>query len=110
MAAAATLRHFLSQLRVGERLARPPNEEWKAMIERISVPGRIAEIHKRAYFYFLEVLPPKFQGAGFFAFAEGAEELRIFWKRNGQFFCRLLNWEQTKEFCSLTHVSFPYWF
>src|SRR2546426_112399 len=73
------LKQFLSCLCTAEHVPRPDNEEWSAMIARISVPGRIADIDEEAYFYFLEVLPPKFMGGGCFAFAEGAEPFRFFW-------------------------------
>lgn len=101
---------FLSCLSAAEHVPRPENEEWKELINRINVPGRIAMIDEKTYFYFLEVLPPKFMTGGLFAFAEGAEEIQLFWRSNGQFFCRKLTWNETRDFCLHAHVSFPYWF
>ena len=66
-------------LRQAEIVSRPDGEEWKAMIARISVTGAIAAIDEETFFNFLEVLPPKFQQGSLFAFAEGAESLRVFW-------------------------------
>src|SRR5437016_3633261 len=109
MAVTSAFKHYLSQLSVAEHLPRPANEEWAALIGRISVPGTIADIDEETFSYFLDVLPPKFQCAGLFAFAEGAEELRIFWKSGGQFFSRQLTWDETKTFCNVAGMSFPYW-
>jgi hypothetical protein len=104
------LTYFLAQLSVAEHVPRPEGEEWKALIDRISLPGKIADIEEEAFFYFLEVLPPKYQSGGLFAFAEGAEPLRLFWRTGGNHFCRQLTWEETKEFCRLSGTSFPYWY
>ena len=52
------LKYFLSCLSVAEHVPRPDNEEWKGLIDRISVPGKIADIDAEAYDYFLEVLQP----------------------------------------------------
>ena len=51
----------LAYLRQAEIVPRPDGEDWKAMIARISVTGTIAAIEEETFFYFLEVLPPKFQ-------------------------------------------------
>jgi hypothetical protein len=106
---APSLKYLLSQLNVAEHVPRPDGEEWKAMIDRISLPGMIADIDGETFFYFLEVLPPKYQSGSFFAFAEGAEPLRLFWRSNEQYFCRQLAWDETKQFCRLAGVVFPYW-
>lgn len=115
---AATLKELLAQLKSAEIVPRPDNEEWAPLINRISTPGIIAAIEEETYFQFLECLPPKFQRGSLFAFAEGAEPLRLFWaKRNplgpeGQahYFCRQLIWDETQEFCRLAGLSFPYWY
>ena len=104
------LKYFLSCLATAEHVPRPDNEEWQALIDRISIPGKIADIDEEAFFYFLEVLPPKFQSGNAFAFAEGAEELRLFWRNGNRFYCRQLTWEETKTFCRLAGVLFPYWY
>ena len=73
-----SLAEFVAFLRQAETVPRPEGEDWKAMIARIHVTGTIAEIDEETYWYFLEVLPPKYMNGGLFAFAEGAESLKIF--------------------------------
>jgi hypothetical protein len=104
------LTQFLSHLSSAPRVPRPEGEPWASLVARISVPGTIAEIDQEAFRYFLDVLPPKYQSGGAFAFAEGAEELRLFWRTGKQYFCRQLTWDETKQFCHRTGTSFPYWF
>lgn len=102
------LKYFLSCLTVAEHVPRPDNEEWSAMIARISIPEKIMEIDEETFWYFLEVLPPKFQSGSAFAFAEGAEPLRLFWRSGDQHFCRQLTWDETKQFCSLARIDLPW--
>ena len=68
MSAFATLGAFVAQLKRAEVVPRPDAEEWAAMIARISVTGKIAVIDEEIYWYFLEVLPPKFVNGCLFAF------------------------------------------
>lgn len=104
------LRH-LQHLNAAERVPLPPSEEWKEHVERISIPGRVAEITEEHYDYWLEVLPPKYMAGGLFAFAEGAEPLRLFWRgKDERFWMRQLTWDETTEFCRLASLSFPYWY
>src|SRR4051812_21560354 len=103
------LPHVLAHMSTAERVPIPPHEEWGALIARISRPGTIAEIDEETYRYFLHVLPPKYQSGGAYAFAEGAEELRLFWRDGEQYVCRQLTWDETQIFCRLTHTFFPYW-
>jgi hypothetical protein len=103
---ATTLREFLAELRNAEVIVRPENEEWRTTIERMSVPGRIAEVDETTFDWFLDCLPPKWMGDGF-AFAEGAEPLRYFWKRNGRYFVRQLTWDETESFCRFAGISLP---
>jgi len=103
-----TLGEFVAALRQAESVPRPEGEEWQAMIARISVTGTIAVIDEETFFYFLEVLPPKFQHGNLFAFAEGAESLRIFWRKGDAYFCRPLTWDETQEFCRLARIPNPW--
>jgi hypothetical protein len=89
---------------------RPESEDWSALIKRINRPGIVAVINEETFSYFLEVLPPKYQSGGLFAFAESAEELRLFWRSGKQHFCRQLTWDETRIFCRLSGTSFPYWY
>ena len=103
-----TLGDFVAQVQQAETIPRADNEEWKDMINRISLPGKIAAIDAETYWYFLEVLPPKYQRGNLFAFAEGAEALRLFWQRGEQYFCRQLTWDETKQFCALACIPLPW--
>ena len=105
---AKTLKELVTQLQQAEIVPRPDNEEWKAMIQRISVPATIAAIDEETFWYFLEVLPPKFQRGNLFAFAEGAEEFRLFWRTGERHFCRQLTYDETQEFCRLARISIPW--
>lgn len=109
MTTPTTLGEYLAQLQQAEIIPLPDSEEWQSVIERISAVGQIAEIDEETYWYFLEVLPPKYQHGSLFAFAEGAEALRLFWQKCNQFFCRQLTWDETKQFCRIAGMSFPYW-
>ena len=102
-----TLAAFHAALKTAPLASRPHEEDWSAMIARTSQTGVVCAIDEETYEYFLDVLPPKYMGRGF-AFAEGAEALRIFWHaKPDQFFCRQLTWDETKEFCQLAHISLP---
>ena len=103
-----SLAEFVAFLRQAETVPRPDGEDWKAMITRISVAGTIAAIDEETYFYFLEVLPPKFQHGSLYAFCEGAESLRLFWRKGDAYFCRPLTWDETQEFCRLARISIPW--
>ena len=102
------LAEMLAHLQQAEHSPRPQDEPWPALIERISQPGLIADVDEETYFYFLEVLPPKYQRGGLFAFAEGAEALRLFWQKSEQYFCRPLTSDETAEFCRLARIPLPW--
>lgn len=107
MSVPQTLGDFVAHLKQAEIVPRPDSEEWTAHVERISVPGRIAAVTEDEFYYWLEVLPPKYQRGGLFAFAEGAEALRLFWERGQQYFCRQLTWDETTEICRLARIPLP---
>ena len=83
----ATLAEAVARLQQAEIVPRPDGEEWSDLIARISIPKQTAAIDEETYWYFLEVLPPKYQRGNLFAFAEGAEALRIFWQKGDAYFC-----------------------
>src|SRR5436309_13247974 len=103
-----TLAEAVARLRAAEVIPRPEGEESSALIARHSIPGQIAAIDEETYWYFLEVLPPKYQRGSLFAFAEGAEALRIFWQKSDAYFCRQLTWDETTEFCRLARIPLPW--
>jgi hypothetical protein len=99
------LESYVAVLKVGQVVDMPENEEWKDVISRIKVTGKINVIKSDTYFYFLGVLPPKYQVKGTFAFAEGDECLRLFWDAttpNGWIhYCRQLNGFENAAFRSM---------
>jgi hypothetical protein len=103
-----TLREFVGQLQLAQVIPLPDGEDWPALIARISIPGQIAAINEEGFWYFLEVLPPKYQRGNLFAFAEGAEALRLFWQKGDSYFCRQLTWDETTDFCRLARISLPW--
>lgn len=86
----------------------PDEEEWTEVVNRLSVAGRIAEISADVWEYFLEVLPPKLMGRGYFCFAEGQEPLRIFWRQQGKYFGRQLSQQETDRLCDLAGLPRDY--
>ena len=101
-------KEFLSHLSAAERVPRPESEEWTDHVERISVPGRIAEVTEEQYYYWLEVLPPKFMTSSLFCFAEGAEAFRMFVKDPcARYWVRQLTWDETVMFCRLAGIPLP---
>ncbi len=86
----------------------PEGEEWEQMIERIHETGKIHSIKEETYWYFLEVLPPKWMDRNYFAFAEGQEELSIFWQKQQEAFCRRLTQDETDQFCETSGLSKSY--
>ena len=108
MNAPNTLGEFVAILQQAEVIPRPVGEEWSALIARISKSDQIAAIDEETFWYFLEVLPPKYQRANLFAFCEGAESLRLFWQQGDAYFCRQLTWDETQEFCRLARISPPW--
>ena len=101
-----TLGEFIAQLRTGDPVPLPADEVWKEMIARTTAPGRVCEVEEETYDYFLEVLPPRWMGRGAgFAFGEGADLLRLFWKRpGGTFYCRQLSGRENALFCQLADI------
>jgi hypothetical protein len=100
---------YIAQLKQAARDPLPPSEEWKDHVERISVPGRIAEVTEEQYYEWLEALPPQWMSGSHFCFAEGAEAFRFFWQeRDGRYFARQLTWDETQAFCRLARIPLPY--
>ena len=99
---------LLTALRSAPIVPRPPDEDWAALMSRIAQAGVACAIDEETYWYFLEVLPPKYQRGSLFAFAEGAEAFRIFWQTGDAYFCRQLTWDETTDFCRLARISLPW--
>src|SRR3989442_1237047 len=107
MVAPPTLREYIAQLMRAEIVPRPDRETWDGLIARIHVTAKIAEIDEETFDWFLECLPPRYLTGGLFAFAEGAEALKLFWKKGGRFFVRPLTWDETKTFCKAAGMPLP---
>lgn len=104
-----TVRQMIVELVVTpDLIPLPNNEDWAGMIARISRFGVVNEVSEETYDYFLDVLPPKWMGRGAFAFAEGAEPLRLFVAFQGAHRCRRLDEDQTREFCRLAGIAIPW--
>lgn len=56
-------------------------EQWGELINAMN-SGEEVRVPDWFWYYFLEVLPPKYQGNGFFIFAEGAEAPTVFGGRS----------------------------
>jgi len=94
----------------GDLTVVPEDEDCHSLVERISVPGRINEITEDTYWYFLCVLPPRLFNGNQYCFAEGDEPLRLFWSRNGHYFCRQLTREETNYVCDASGLPRDYGF
>jgi hypothetical protein len=100
------LRALLERLLSEEVGPAPSDEMWPELMARIQ-SGGTQEVGRAVYHYFQEVLPPHYHGGDFFAFAEGAEPLRLFARRKGGFVCRQLTWGETVSFCELAGIDLP---
>jgi hypothetical protein len=100
----ANLSTYFRELTAGEAIPRPENEEWEAKMSRIKFASGPAEIDDETYWYFLGTLPPRFMRENYFCFAEGMEPFQLFWERDGRYFARQLDWQQTRNFCRLAGI------
>lgn len=107
MTAATTIREYVGFLKQGDIVPLPTAEEWKEHVERLSVPGRIAQVTEEHYSYWLEVLPPRWMAGAHFCFAEGAEAFHFFWRDKDGYFGRQLTWDETVTFCRLARIPLP---
>jgi hypothetical protein len=100
---------FVSALRQADVVCRPDDEDWSEHVNRISTPGRIAEVTEEDFDYWLDVLPPKWMRGGQFCFGEGADCFRLFWfdKKTERYLCRQFTWEETVLFCHLAGIPTP---
>ncbi len=67
-------------------------------------PGTISELDEETYYYWMEMLPPRWMRGSYFCFGEGAGTFRLFWKRGGKFYGRELSQEQTDQFATVANV------
>ena len=106
---AFNLTMYVHHLVSGCPVATPERDETRErLMKRSSVPGRIVEVNADTYWWYLEILPPRWIDGDAFCFAEGMEPLRLFWRRGSRYFCRQLNWEETFTFCDLAGIPRDY--
>jgi hypothetical protein len=102
----------MATLTTGEAESLPENEAWADMIRRIHVAGQIHRVTEETYYYFLEVLPPKWMNGRAFAFAEGQDPLQLYWFRGRdpdyEYFTRQLTDEQIDRFCRYVRLPRDY--
>jgi hypothetical protein len=79
----------------------PEDEDWYALIRRISLPGRINEITGDVYQYFLHRQPTLLYGGDHFSVSEPGESLRLFWMTDGRYFCRQLSPQESDRLCNV---------
>src|SRR5262245_50823823 len=99
-----TVGEALARLKEAEVVRLPAGEAWGDMIARTTTPGRVCEVDRDTYDYFLDVLPPRWMGKGGFAFGEGADPLRVFWTACGKCYCRQLDDGESALFCELADI------
>ena len=67
--------------------------------------GKVFEIDEKTYWYFLELLPPRWMDGDWFAFGAGSGSFRLFWQIRGVYFLRELTQDETRTFCEFSRVS-----
>ena len=67
--------------------------------------GKIAQIDQKTYWYFLELLPPRWMDGNWFAFGEGSGPFRLFWQTKDEYFVRELTDSETRIFCELSRTT-----
>jgi len=103
------LNAFVSELKNATVVPGVPGDtDWKQHVEEISIPGQVVRVTEDDYYYWLEVLPPRWMYKSHFCFAEGEEPFRLFWQdRNGHYFARQLTCEETLRLCRLAGIHPP---
>ena len=101
------LNSLLHELTAGDVVPLPDGElTHQQRIEAMSRVGRIVAIDEdKWWWWFLEVLPPRWMNGSAFAFAEGWDCFRLFWKPRNEFFVRQLSEAETDLFCQLSGTS-----
>lgn len=102
---AASLTAFLRYLKTGNSMPIPEGEGWSDMIRRTTVQGALCEVTEENYDYFLDVLPPRWIGQGGFAFGEGADYVRLFWKSKEKCYSRQLTADENRIFSRLVRIG-----
>jgi hypothetical protein len=67
--------------------------------------GQVCEIDETTYWFFLELLPPRWMNGNWFAYGEGTGPFRLFWQVQNCYFVRELSSDETRTFCRLSGIS-----
>lgn len=102
---ASNFEEFLAQLQTGPRTEPAADENWSALVKRISRSGQIHVIAAEDFAYWLECFPPRWLAGADDCFAEGKKTLRLFWRQGDRHFCRKLTRGETQRFCALSGVA-----
>jgi hypothetical protein len=102
-------KEFLAKLKSGEVMTGTRGDiDWTRHVYEISIIAQIVSITEEDWNYWLEVLPPRWMSGAHFCFAEGEEPFRLFWAtKEGGFFARQLDVEETLRFCAITGTPAP---
>ena len=101
----ASIGAFIRYLKTGDPSPLPNREVWSDMIRLTTAPGALCEVTEDTYDYFLDVLPPRWMGREGFAFGEGMDYVRLFWKSAEKYFSRQLTQEENATFCRLAGIG-----
>lgn len=100
------VQEFLHELMSDEPAELPPWDlSLDEMIPLMNQEVGVVRINEETWWYFLEVLPPRWMSGSAFMFCEGYDRFRLFWQRSDQYFSRQLTEEQTETFCQMTGAS-----
>ena len=93
------LTQFLSAMTGGEitNLGSKENPPWYET-------GKTYEISEETYWYFLELIPPRWMSHSMFALSEGRGSFRLFWEKQSRYFARELTLQETELFCQLSQA------
>jgi hypothetical protein len=102
-----TLGELIALMKDGPATKQPRHEEWSNTVARITVPGRVNEVSEDTYLHYRDSLPPRWQqkSGSVFAFAEGSEPLRVFWRVGINFYSRQLTEEESEAFSRLAGIT-----
>ena len=96
---------FIRYLKKGDPSPLPDREVWSDMIRLTTASGALCEVSEDTFDYFLDVLPPRWMGREGFAFGEGMDYVRLFWKAEGKFLSRQLTRDENVTFCRLAGIG-----
>ena len=100
----STIEEFLEQLQAGPRTEPGADENWSALVKRISRSGQIRLISEEVFTYWLECFPPYWRADDCLCCVDGGA-YRLFWKHADRYCCSQLTRGETLRFCALTGLA-----